>query len=74
MQNSWKSFPAEFEVEIKRKHFMELLPWSRKMEKRCGCNTGRVGWRQSWRKPLRRSNELAKRRACLKIESEAANI
>jgi alpha-amylase/alpha-mannosidase (GH57 family) len=67
-----EKFPPEFDVEIK-----ESTSWScphgvERWRSDCGCNTGRVGWHQAWRKPLREAMNWLRDALASKFESEAA--
>ncbi len=64
--------PAEFEVEI-----LENTSWScahgvERWRNDCGDNTGKFGWRQQWRKPLRDAMNWLRDELAPRFEAEAA--
>jgi alpha-amylase/alpha-mannosidase (GH57 family) len=67
-----EKFPPEFEVEIKENTSWSCSHGVERWRNDCGCNTGRVGWHQAWRKPLREAMNWLRDELASKFESEAA--
>ena len=62
----------EFEVEIQEKTSWSCSHGVERWRSDCGDNTGRSGWKQTWRKPLREAMDWLRDELALKFEEEAA--
>jgi alpha-amylase/alpha-mannosidase (GH57 family) len=69
-----EKFPPTHEVQI-----VENSSWScshgiERWRSDCGCNSGRAGWKQMWRGPLREALDYLRDRAAELFESHAAPL
>jgi alpha-amylase/alpha-mannosidase (GH57 family) len=62
----------EFEVEIQEKTSWSCSHGVERWRSDCGDNTGKSGWKQTWRKPLREAMDWLRDELALKFEEEAA--
>ena len=67
-----ESHPAEFEVEIQENTSWSCSHGIERWKSDCGDNTGKPGWKQLWRKPLREAMDWLRDQIAPKFEAEAA--
>lgn len=61
----------EFEVEIQQNTSWSCVHGIERWRSDCGCNTGRAGWKQAWRKPLREAMDWLRDTLSSNFEIEA---
>jgi alpha-amylase/alpha-mannosidase (GH57 family) len=63
--------PPEFEVEIQQNTSWSCSHGIERWRNDCGDNTGKNGWKQLWRKPLREAMDWLRDKLALDFENEA---
>lgn len=66
-----EKFPPEFLVEIKENTSWSCVHGVERWRSDCGDNTGRPGWKQAWRKPLRDAMNVLRDEIAPNFEAEA---
>ncbi len=64
--------PPAFEVEIHENTAWSCMHGVERWRSNCGCNSGRVGWNQEWRKPLREALDWL--RDCINPQFETLGL
>ncbi len=67
-----ETHPPEFEVEIQENTSWSCSHGVERWRSDCGDNTGRAGWKQTWRKPLREAMDWLRDELALNFEHDAA--
>ncbi len=67
-----ETHPPEFEVEIQENTSWSCSHGIERWRSDCGDNTGRSGWKQAWRKPLREAMDWLRDELAPKFELETA--
>ncbi len=65
-------FPPEYEIEIHDNSSWSCVHGIERWKNNCGCNSGRQGWHQHWRAPLRESLNWLRDELLPLYEKEAA--
>ncbi|MDQ2710861.1 MAG: DUF3536 domain-containing protein [Acidobacteriota bacterium] len=64
--------PPAFEVQIHENTAWSCMHGVERWRSNCGCNSGRVGWNQEWRKPLREALDWL--RDCINPQFETLGL
>jgi len=64
--------PARYEVLIHESSSWSCVHGVERWRSNCGCNSGRAGWHQEWRKPLREALDWLRDRVAPCFEGEGA--
>jgi hypothetical protein len=67
-------YPAENQVEVVQKSSWSCYHGVERWMDDCGCNSGRHGWRQQWRKPLRAALDWLRDELASRFEQLAGSL
>ncbi len=66
--------PPDCEVQIFENTSWSCIHGVERWRSNCGCNSGRVGWNQEWRGPLRNALDWLRDAVCLEFEKLGATL
>jgi hypothetical protein len=69
-----EKFPPEFEAEIVEDSSWSCVHGVERWRSNCGCNSGRQGWNQEWRAPLREALDFLRDAVAPEYERQAADL
>lgn len=69
-----EKFPPQLEVQIAENTSWSCSHGVERWRSNCGCNSGREGWNQEWRGPLRQALDYLRDRAAAIYENLAADL
>ena len=67
-------YPPTHEVQIHENTAWSCVHGVERWRSNCGCNSGRLGWNQEWRKPLREALDWLRDTVCVHYEKLSAKL
>ena len=68
------NYPPEVEVQIVPASSWSCYHGVERWRGNCGCNSGRAGWNQEWRRPLREALDMLRDRVAAIFENKGAEL